>query len=131
MDRLLLGATNQLLMHHWFFFTCSGQGSVHGRQLRSESRGAWVHDPGGGGSEGHDRSGKLPHQILLHRRRQDRPSVMGVEPANQKRLGQCRVKRSSSVSLSLRCIATDPIYHRCLKQRHRLGRYGFAGFANN
>lgn len=64
----------------------SGQGGVHGRQLWPPCRGTRVHDPGGRSSQGPDGPWPIPHQVLLHRRRQVQPPVLGVEPPHQEGL---------------------------------------------
>nr|XP_031540972.1 rho GDP-dissociation inhibitor 1-like [Vicugna pacos] len=46
-------------------------------------RGVRVPDSAGGGAQRHAGSRPLQHQVPLHRRRQDRPPALGVEPHHQ------------------------------------------------
>lgn len=66
---------------------CSWQVGLHGRQLRAQTRrGIRVPHHHGGVAQRDAGPRHLQHQVQVHRRRQTRSSLLGVEPHYQERL---------------------------------------------
>lgn len=92
-----------LLFFLFFFFLASWQDRVHGWQLWPQTRrGIRVPHHCGGVAQRDAGPRHLQRQVQVHRRRQTRSSLLGVEPHYQERLERLISPSPSSINVFLR-----------------------------